>query len=207
MTSKPRFRQINTPDVSDADIERINNSMKVPTLVHPAAEAVMTARQQPVEAPRQHAGTLPPTQSARAGVPHKLTVRIPQSLNDTLKRDALDHRTYVRTIILCALQFAGYSVHAGDVLAPEAAARLRLAILSRRKCVEPSSMLLGAPSPQQKLSIDVPPSLEEALKRDALKRDTNGKRISVRTIILLALRVFGYPIADADLAPGAGGNC
>ena len=206
MTSKPQFRQINTPDVSDDAIASISDRMNVPTLVRSGAAPAMTEGRPAAEPSRQLAVNPPSVRTQTSADQHKLTVRIPRSLNDTLKRDALDHRTHVRTIILCALQAADYVVPASDVLAPDAKARLRLAISSRQEAVEPSTMQLGSPSSQQKLSIDVPPSLEEALKRDALKRDAQNRRLTVRTIVLLALKTFGYSIADADLEPGAGGS-
>lgn len=78
---------------------------------------------------------------------------------------------------------------------------------SSRRAVTPSrqtdkaSAVQGA-SPQQKLTIRIPVTLNARLKRDALDHST-----TVRTIVLRALRQAGYEVRDADLEPGAGGNC
>lgn len=56
-------------------------------------------------------------------------------------------------------------------------------------------------SEQTKLTVRVPKALNGQMKRDALDRD-----ITVRYIVLSALRAAGYEIADADMEPGAGGS-
>lgn len=203
--STPRFRQINA-DIPDSAIDKINDSLQVPKLLRSEPATVAPARHRHVESSRRISVDLSPTSGALPDGQHKLTLRIPQSLNDTLKRDALEHRSYVRAIILCALQLRGYHVPAQELIEPDALARLRAAILSRHKSVEAPSVQIR-PSPQQKITLDVPSSLELALKQDGLKRDASNRRASVRRIILQALRAFGYPVADADLEPGAGGNC
>lgn len=80
----------------------------------------------------------------------------------------------------------------------------------RRHAVNPSRQSDGTTarrpavagaSKQKKLTIRVPLTLNGQMKRDALDRD-----VTVRYIVLSALRAAGYEIADADMEPGAGGS-
>ncbi len=133
--TKPQFRQINTADVSDEVIDLISDSMNVPTLVKPDA-AVPTVRQGDSKMSRQKdsstarrddsstarqtvAGTSRATGADKPSPQTKLTIRLPQSLNDRMKRDALDQKTTVRCIILKSLRAAGYEIADAD-LAPGA---------------------------------------------------------------------------------------
>lgn len=200
--NKPRFRQINIADISDAAIDSINDSLHVPKLLRAPPTQVMPVRHGTVAPSRRQAVDAPPKVAPIATERHKLTMRIPQSLNDAMKRDALDLRTHVSTIIFSALLAAGYPMPANDALAPDATARLRLAILSRQPSAEPPSRQQQGPSTQQKLTINAAASLGEALKREALVN-----RTTIRAVVLRALKDLGYTVAEADMAPGAGGNC
>lgn len=116
--SKPNFRPINTRDISDDDIARISDTMNVPALVRDPAAVTPSSRPESTPPRRQ---AVSPSKRA-AGEPsqqRKLTIRIPADLTDTLKRDAIDKRTTVRTIVLTALKAAGYTVSDAD-LAPGA---------------------------------------------------------------------------------------
>ena len=103
--SKPNFRPIAPLDVDDNALERVNERLGVPTMVRqpaqPPQSAATTATRQPVTPPRRQ---------------QKLTVRIPGYAVDALKRDALNARTTVRHLVLLALQKAGYSIEAADLL-------------------------------------------------------------------------------------------
>lgn len=197
MMRKTQFRQINIADVPDAAIDSINDSMNVPKLMRADSQPAATPRQLPANPPRQHdrepsqPAPSPPSES-------KLTIRVPQALNDAMKRDALDQRSHVRTIILGALHAAGYQLPASAV----ATVRQHTVIPSRLPTDEAGVIAQAGPSTQQKLSVEMPDALKHALKRRALEQG-----VSVRILILKALRHIGYVIADADLAPGAGGNC
>jgi len=103
--TKPNFRPIAPLDVDDSDLDRVNERLGVPTMVRPAGKAsqadVVTASRQPVAPPRRQ---------------QKLTVRIPGYLVDAMKRQALDHRTTVRSLLLLALQKDGYTIEPVDLL-------------------------------------------------------------------------------------------
>ena len=57
------------------------------------------------------------------------------------------------------------------------------------------------PRRQQKMTVRIPGTLVDALKRQALDR-----RTTIRNLVLLALQKDGYAIDPADLLPGAGGS-
>ena len=99
--TKPNFRPIAPLDVDDDALERVNDRLRVPTMVRPPAKAVETASRPAVTPPRRQ---------------KKLTMRVPDYLVDTLKRDALDQKTSVRCLTLLALQKAGYTIDAADLL-------------------------------------------------------------------------------------------
>jgi hypothetical protein len=102
--SKPNFRPIAPLDVDDRALERVNDSLGVPTMVRPPAKVQRddpTASRPAVPAPRRQ---------------QKLTVRIPGYLVDALKRNALEQRTTVRHLVLLALQKDGYSIEAADLM-------------------------------------------------------------------------------------------
>lgn len=201
MTNRPQFRQINIADVSDRDIDSISDSMNVPKLLRPDSQPVTAGRQPAVTPPNRQAVTADLLLS-RSNTPQKVTFRIPKTLNDTMRRDALEGRTHVRLIVLAALQSVGYRIDPA-FLPPSVATAWRAAVdLPRPKQNGSPYAQQMRPSPQQKLSIDIPPGLRDALKRDAIDQGT-----TVRAIILRSLQRHGYTIAEADLAPGAGGNC
>ena len=188
-----RFRPITIAEVSDADIDSINDSLNVPQLLRPGTQ-LAPDRRQPVE-PSRHddGGQAKPAPAPREG---KLTIRVPVTLNESMKRDAIDQRCHVRTIVLSALESAGYRLPKADVTAAGRAP----VIPPRRQTVIDDGRT--GPSPQQKLSIDMPDAYRRMLKRRALEQG-----VPVRIVILTALKDYGYSIAAADLAPGAGGNC
>ena len=73
---------------------------------------------------------------------------------------------------------------------------------ARRQDGKPSRRPAGAAARRhKKVTFRSPEAVFDALKRDALDR-----RISVRVIILSALKAAGYPVIDQDLLPGAGGT-
>lgn len=103
--SKPAFRPIAPLDVDDDALDDLNSRLGVPTMVKsadkPSRQAAEPSRQQAVK-------TASPQQ--------KLTVRIPDYLVHALKQNALNERTTVRHLVLLALQGAGYTVQADDLL-------------------------------------------------------------------------------------------
>lgn len=105
--TKPTFRQISSLDVDDAELERLNDRMRVPTMVRPPA--VAPSLPQAAEAARPPAVT--PSRRQQ-----KLTVRIPTSLADALKLDALQQRTTLRNLVLKALKDAGYKIADAEFL-------------------------------------------------------------------------------------------
>ncbi len=201
MTSKPQYRQINTADFSDDHIDSISDSMKVPKLLRLDAREGMTARQEAVTLSRQKAAA-PRGQSRADREMQKTTFRIPQSLNNAMKRDALEGRTHVRIIVLAALRGVGYRIEARSLPESLPTARQPSVSPSRTATPDQAPTMQPGPSKQQKLSIDIPRTVTDDLRRDALDQGT-----TIRAIVLRALRSYGYSVADADLAPGAGGNC
>jgi hypothetical protein len=102
--TKPNFRPIAPLDVDDAALERINDTLRVPTMVRAGAKAPATYEPSPRPA------VLP------SRLQQKLTIRIPIVIADALKQDALTQRTRVRILVLRALKDAGYPVLDEDLL-------------------------------------------------------------------------------------------
>lgn len=104
--SLPSFRSIAGPlDVADSALDRVSDSLGVPTLVKPRTAVS-----------RQDAAKL--AAPLRAPL-EKLTVELPAYLMDALKRQALDSHASVRHIVIKALKDAGFNVAAAD-LVPDA---------------------------------------------------------------------------------------
>lgn len=99
--SKPQYRPIAPLDVDDAALERVNESLGVPTMVRPQPNAAEPTRRRAVKPPRRQ---------------RKLTIRAPEPVIDTLKLDALNQRTTVRNLILQSLRASGYAVIDEDLL-------------------------------------------------------------------------------------------
>lgn len=109
MTDKPlpAFRSISRPlDVADADLDRINDTLGVPTLSRP--KPAPTAKTTPT--------ATPPSPSEPRATVEKLTVEAPPYLMDALRRDAVEKRVSMRHIVLLALQRAGYDIAHADLV-------------------------------------------------------------------------------------------
>ena len=102
---KPNFRPIAPLDADDSELDRVNERLGVPTMVRPQAKAAGVA----ATTASRPAATTPRRQQ-------KLTVRIPGTLVDALKRQALDQRTTIRHLVLLALQKDGYTIEPADLL-------------------------------------------------------------------------------------------
>ena len=102
--TKPNFRPIAPLDVDDAALERVNETLRVPTMVRAGAKA--PASPDPSSRP-----AAPPSRPQQ-----KLTIRIPIVIADALKQDALTQRSHVRILVLKALKDAGYPVTEEDLL-------------------------------------------------------------------------------------------
>ncbi len=105
--SKPNFRPIAPLDADDAALERVNESLGVPTMVRPNAKL-------PVPPIPQSTASRPAVAAARRQ--KKLTIRAPEPVIDALKLDALTQRSTIRNLILQALKQAGYAVIDEDLL-------------------------------------------------------------------------------------------
>lgn len=99
--SKPQFRPIAPLDADDAALDRVNETLGVPTMVRPQSKSVEPPSRRAVKPQRRQ---------------KKLTIRAPEPVIDALKLDALSQRTTVRTLILKALKGAGYPVLDVDLL-------------------------------------------------------------------------------------------
>jgi hypothetical protein len=105
MMTKPNFRPIAPlEDVDDAALERVNETLRVPTMVRSGSKAPTPSE------PSSRPAALPPRQQ------QKLTVRIPVAIADALKQDALTQRSKVRILVLKSLRDAGYPVLDEDLL-------------------------------------------------------------------------------------------
>lgn len=99
--SKPNFRPIAPLDADDAALERVNETLGVPTMVRSPAKAALPPRRSDVAPSRRQ---------------KKVTFRGPEPAIDALKLDALTQRTTVRNLILIALRDKGYPVIDEDLL-------------------------------------------------------------------------------------------
>ncbi len=108
--SKPNFRPIAPLDADDSELERLNDRLNVPTMVRSPAKPPETASRHDDRVTARRLAVTPPRRQ------QKLTVRVPEYLVDTLKRDALDQKTSVRQLVLLAMQKAGYKIEAADLL-------------------------------------------------------------------------------------------
>lgn len=101
MMTKPNFRPIAPLDADDAALERVNESLGVPTMVRATSKAVLPPSR-PVATPSRRQ--------------KKLTFRGPEPVIDVLKLDALTQKTTIRNLILIALRDKGYPVLDEDLL-------------------------------------------------------------------------------------------
>lgn len=99
--TKPNFRPIAPLDADDAALERVNDTLGVPTMVRPPAKTV-TPPSRPAAAPSRRQ--------------KKVTFRGPEPVIDALKLDALNQKTTIRNLILKSLRESGYAVLDEDLL-------------------------------------------------------------------------------------------
>jgi hypothetical protein len=102
--SKPQFRPITPLDVDDAALDRINDTLGVPTMVRPAPSLPQV---KPKPAPRPQ---------------EKLTIELPGYLMDAMKLAAVKQRVSVRHLVMLALQAHGMTIEPED-LVPDARRR------------------------------------------------------------------------------------
>lgn len=115
MTDKPlpAFRSISRPlDVADADLDRINDTLGVPTLSRPSRSLPKTdAKPQPAASDASL-----PAPAAQRATAEKLTVEVPPYLMDALRRDSVDKRVSMRHVVMLALKRAGFHIEAADLV-------------------------------------------------------------------------------------------
>lgn len=99
--TKPNFRPIAPLDADDAALERVNDTLGVPTMVRPTAKAVAPSVRPAVKPSRRQ---------------KKVTFRGPEPVIDALKLDALSQKTTIRNLILKSLRDSGYAVLDEDLL-------------------------------------------------------------------------------------------
>lgn len=99
--TKPNFRPIAPLDADDAALDRVNETLGVPTMVRPPSKSVLPPSR-PVAAPSRRQ--------------KKVTFRGPEPVIDALKLDALTQRTTIRNLILMALRDKGYPILDEDLL-------------------------------------------------------------------------------------------
>lgn len=99
--TKPNFRPIAPLDADDAALERVNDTLGVPTMVRPNAK-VGTPPSRPAAKPSRRQ--------------KKVTFRGPEPVIDALKLDALNQKTTIRNLILSSLRERGYPVIDEDLV-------------------------------------------------------------------------------------------
>ena len=109
--TKPNFRPIQPLDANDAELDRVNERLGVPTMVRPAPKSLLPSPPAPI-ANAVRIATPPRRQE-------KLTTRLPGYLVDAMKVAALERRTTVRHIMLLALKDTGFVIEPED-LSPDA---------------------------------------------------------------------------------------
>ena len=109
--TKPNFRPIQPLDANDAELDRVNERLGVPTMVRPTPKSLPVS--QATSMARAVRIATPPRRQ------EKLTTRLPGYLVDAMKVTALERRTTVRHILLLALKDAGFPIEAED-LSPDA---------------------------------------------------------------------------------------
>ena len=129
MTNRPSFRQIGTPlDVSDAALEKLNDDLRVPTMVKSPDRSPVTrqgvSQDRPKAIPRPSPSRTAENEprvknSAAAGDPDpvpRLHVELPGYLHDAMRLYAAQHRTSLRHIILQGLVAIGFAIEATDLI-------------------------------------------------------------------------------------------
>ena len=109
--TKPNFRPIQPLDANDAELDRVNERLGVPTMVRPTPKSLTVSLPAPT-AKAVRIATPPRRQE-------KLTTRLPGYLVDAMKVAALERRTTVRHIMLLALKDTGFAIEPED-LSPDA---------------------------------------------------------------------------------------
>ncbi len=104
--SKPHFRPIQQPlAVTDAALDRLADSMGVPTMTWPDAKRSDSATAKPAPKPMR--------------VQEKLSVELPAYLMDAMKQEALTRKVSVRHLVMIALKGMGLAIDPED-LVPDA---------------------------------------------------------------------------------------
>ena len=127
MTSRPNFRQIATPlDVSDAALEKLNDTLGVPSLVNPAARrremeqnlALDASKPAPVPSPtpRSEKRTATSRKPGRSHREVRMAVDVPEYLRDAVNVRAATERCTARHLVMQGLQALGFEIEATDLV-------------------------------------------------------------------------------------------
>jgi hypothetical protein len=130
MSQRPAFRDIAPPlDVDDGALKKLADHMNVPVLRTPEARPAVHRQETPQDAPTPEPASPPPKakdppaakKTAIAPAPRRtgiesLTIELPAYLIDAIKRDALDHRSSARYVVMLALQKAGFKIDEADLV-------------------------------------------------------------------------------------------
>jgi hypothetical protein len=125
--TRPSFRQIGSPlEVSDAALERLNEDLRVPTLVKSADRSPQSGQNLSQEAPKPAPRPSPSrraekrtTESAKARPVHpevRLAVNVPIYLRDAVNLRAAQERSTSRHIVMQGLLALGFEIDPADLV-------------------------------------------------------------------------------------------
>lgn len=125
--NRPNFRPVAAPlDVTDSALEKLNESLRMPSMVKSAAGSPAIAHQpfqdESKEEPRPSPSRKSPAikKSAPASKPVepaiRLSVMVPAYLSDAVNLRAASERSTVRHIVMQALSAFGFEVNPADLI-------------------------------------------------------------------------------------------
>jgi hypothetical protein len=125
--NRPNLRPIVAPlDVDDAALEKLNNSLQVPTLINPAAGTPAVEQEPPQDAPKEEprpsptrttpAAKKPASAKARSIQVARLNLNVPLYLLDAINVRAAQERSTTRHLVLQALAAFGFEIEPADII-------------------------------------------------------------------------------------------
>ena len=125
--NRPSFRPIAAPlEVDDAALEKLNESLRVPTLVNPASGKPAIGQEAPQDATklsplpsptRDTPGAKKPTTAKpRAIALARLNLNVPLYLLDAINVRAAQERSTTRHLVLQALAAFGFEIDPADIV-------------------------------------------------------------------------------------------
>jgi hypothetical protein len=125
--TRPNFRPVSAPlDASDADLEKLNERLRVPTMVKSPAEMPAVRENLHQDAPKDEPLPSPTRRSsaAKKAAPApdpvqeaiRLSVMVPAYLSDAVNLRAAQERSTLRHIVMQALANFGFEIDPADLV-------------------------------------------------------------------------------------------